>query len=432
MNAFAKPSRGKGQAPLSVIILNDHGWINGGQAKVAIDSALHLKRAGLDVCFIAGAGPLDERLVQSGIECHVAGKHDLWSDPNRFRAATRGIWNRDSARLLAECTAARDPRSTIIHAHGWAKALSPSIGPELTRSDTAHVYTLHEYFLACPTGGFFHHGEGEICTRTPLGVQCLTTRCDPRNDFHKAWRVARQAVLRSAGNLPRGLREIIYLAPGQKSVMAPYLPSQARWHLLPNPVRDQPSARVMAERNEIFLFIGRLSPEKGAEVAARAAGEAGVPIAFCGDGDRRDAIRSANPNATMLGWLGEEELNGWLSKARCVVFPSLWYEGYPLVVADALRLGIPVIASKSCVAASMIADGVNGLHAETGDVQDWADAMGRLRSADLVRRLGEAAFEAGRELLSHDEHTSRLIAIYEDAISRKQARTGALETHLQW
>lgn len=407
--------------PLSVIVLNDHGWINGGQAKVAIDSALHVKRLGCDVCFIAGVGPLDERLLEADIECHVVGEHDLLTDPNRARAAVRGIWNRRAARVLAGCLAARDPSSTVVHAHGWAKALSPSIGPVLTNSDAAHVFTLHDYFLACPNGGFYDYGRGEICKRRPLGPACLTTGCDARTNVHKLWRVARQAVLRTAGEMPRSLREIIYLAPEQKSILEPFFAADTRWHHLPNAVDPQPPQRIPVEANDLFLFIGRISPEKGAEVVAAAAKLADVPIAFCGDGERSEAVREANPDATMSGWLVDHELKTWLQRARSLVFPSLLYECYPLAVADALRIGVPVIISKTCVAASMITDGVNGLHVETKDVQGWANAMTRLRSNSLARSFGEAAFRAGQELLSHDRYTSRLVRVYQDVISRKQA-----------
>lgn len=373
--------------PISAIILNDHGWVNGGQAKVAIKSAIQLKRAGLDVAFIAGTGPLDERLQANDIECHVVRNHDILSDPKRLRAAASGVWNARAARLLSQCVDEREARSTVIHAHGWAKSLSPSIGPVLTGSKAAHVYTLHEYFLACPNGGFFNYRSGEICRKRALGLDCLTSRCDARNDLHKAWRVARQLVLRTAGRLPRDLREIIYLSTEQKSIMAPYISSEAHWHHLPNPVSTRPAARVRAEKNETFLFVGRLSPEKGAEVAARAARIAGVPIAFCGDGPSRELVRQANPDAAMPGWVGSEDLSSWLRRARCIVFPSLWYECYPLVVADALALGLPIIVSRSCVAASMIEHGVSGLHAGTGDVEAWAEAMNSLRSDERVERM---------------------------------------------
>lgn len=413
------PEPDGGPALKSVLVLNDHGWVNGGQAKMAIDSALQLKQRGLDVCFIAGTGPVDDRLIDAGVECHCVGDHDILSDPIRIRAASRGLWNIRAARVLGQCLAARDGRSTVIHVHGWAKALSPSIGPVITQSDAAHVYSLHEYFLACPNGGFYDYRSGQICTRRALGVDCLTTRCDPRSEAHKLWRIARQAVARTSGGMPADLREIIYLAPEQLSIMGSYMPAEARWHHLPNPVEPQPAGRVAAERNSTFLFIGRLSPEKGAVLAARAAKLAGVPIAFCGEGQSRDAVRRANPDAQMLGWLSKEELDDCMRRARCLVFPSLWYEGYPLVVADALRVGLPVIVSRNSNAASSVVDGIEGLHVRTGDPEALAEAMTRLGSDDLVRELATAAFAAGARLLDDDAYTSRLLAIYEKALARK-------------
>lgn len=417
--------RSAGKCPSSVILLNDHGWINGGQAKVAIESALQLRSLGLDVCFIAGTGPIDDRLLDAGVEAHAVGRHDIFSDPNRLRASTRGIWNVAAARVLSECIAARDPASTIIHVHGWAKALSPSIGPVVSSSKAAHVYTLHEYFLACPNGGFYDYRSGKICKSRALGVDCLTTRCDPRADHHKMWRLARQAVLWSAGRMPAKLREFIYLAPEQLEIMAPYVPAEVRWHHLPNWVGPQPDRRIPAEANDMFLFIGRLSPEKGAEVAARAAKIAGVPIAFCGDGEQREAVLRANPDAQMLGWLGADELSVRMRAARCLVFPSLWYECYPLVVADALRAGLPVLVSDSSLAASSVPDHVAGRHVRAGDVQAWAEAMESLRSDDLARSYSAAAFRAGQQLLDSDQYLARLIDIYANVLSAKQKQAPA-------
>lgn len=404
---------------LGVVILCDHGWINGGQAKIAIESALSLRRRGLEICFIAGCGPLDERLERSGIDCHVVGDHDILSDPSRARAAASGIWNREAARVVGKAIAARDPRSTVIHVHGWAKALSPSIGPVVTGVEAAHVHTLHEYFLACPNGGFYDYQAGAICTRRALGADCLTTNCDARSASHKAWRVARQLVLKSAGRMPRDLREIIYLAPKQQAIMQPYFSSEARWHYLPNPVGPAPDRRVAVENNDLFLFVGRLSPEKGAEIVAAAARTANVKIAFVGEGECSEAIRRANPDAIVAGWVEPEELATWMARARCLVFPSLWYETYGLVVADALRAGLPVLVADSSVAASLVTDGVSGRHLPAGNVPAWAAAMSAMSDDALVQSWSEAAFHAGSDLLDEDEYTSRLIGIYENVRSRR-------------
>ncbi len=407
----------------SIILLNDFAWVNGGQSKIAIETALHLKARGLDVCLVAGRGPVDDRLTTAGVECLIVGEHDILTDPNRLRASTKGIWNRDAARTLARCLNGRDPASTVIHVHGWAKSLSPSIGPVVTQAKAAHVYTLHEYFLACPNGGFYDYRAGEICTRRALGVSCATTNCDPRSYNHKLWRMARQAVLWGPGRMPRDLREVIYLADEQREILGPYIPTTARWHYLPNPGCPALTHRVAAEENEDFLFVGRLSPEKGAHIAASAAFKAGVPIKFCGEGDQHDAILRANPDAKMLGWLSQDQLKEEMQNARCLVFPSLWYETYGLVVADALRAGLPVLASRSSVAASLVGDGAAGELVEAGNVDAWSTAISRMKSDELVKKYSKKAHARGRQLPTHDDHITDLLQIYDASISRKHLGT---------
>lgn len=405
-----------------VVILNDFGWVNGGQSKIAIDSALELQASGIAVCFVAGTGPIDDRLRDSGVECHVVAEHDILSDPNRLRAATSGIWNCKTAKTVAKCIKARDPSTTVVHVHGWAKSLSPSIGPVVTQAKAAHVYTLHEYFLACPNGGFYDYQANAICRRRALGADCLTTRCDPRGSHHKAWRVVRQVALWTLGRMPSDLRELIYLAPEQRQILESYMPAEARWHYLPNPVGPRPSNRIPAERNDTFLFVGRLSPEKGGLVAAEAAREAGVRIAFAGDGEQREEIVRTNPDARMLGWISQERVDAEMRHARALLFPSLWYETYGLAVADAVRAGLPVLVSRSSVAASLVGNGLAGEHIPAGDVQSWGRAMGRMASNELVRSYSEWAFDFGRKFSDHATSTARLIDIYGLALARRQGQ----------
>lgn len=405
----------------NVVIVNDHAFVNGGQAKVAIESALMLADTGLRVTFFAGVGPVDIRLDKAGVRSVCLDQHDLLGDPNRARASIVGLWNNAAARELAALLAELDAGESIVHIHGWAKSLSPSIGPVVSRSGIPHVYTLHEYFLACPNGGFYDGQHQEICTRRPLGASCLMTHCDRRRRSHKAWRVMRQAILWSAGAMPRSLRDFIYLSRIQFEAMRPYLPAGARMHHLPNAVDRPAPVRVAAEDNETFLFIGRLSTEKGAELAASAARIAGVPIAFAGEGERRDAIVAANPQALMLGWQDAGALAATMRKARCLVFPSLWYEGYPMVVLEAMRMGLPVLASDRTAAVEVVRHGQDGLHVRTGSEAAWTEAMRRMADARAVARYSASSLRAAHDFLNIDAYRERLIDIYEDA-ARSQRR----------
>ena len=196
MSASPRPDR--------VLIVGDFAEVNGGQAKVAIDSARLLADAGIAVTFFAATGPVSPLLSHDRIEVICLDQHTILSDPNRLRAMRTGLWNRAALRALSAEMARHDPARTILHCHGWAKALSPSVGRALTGGRMPVLYTMHEYFLACPNGGFYDYRRKEICTRRALGLSCLTTNCDLRHASHKAWRVARGAVLNGPGRMPRG------------------------------------------------------------------------------------------------------------------------------------------------------------------------------------------------------------------------------------
>ena len=388
-----------------VLILGDFASLTGGQAKVAIDSAVLLAEAGLRVTFFAACAPVDARLRRDGITVTCLGQPDIAADPSRLRALARGLWNRDAARRLAAEIAALDPDRAVIHCHGWAKALSPSIGPVLAQSPVPVLYTLHEYFLACPNGGFFDYETRRICARDPLGPACLIAACDRRGAHHKAWRLARAMIARGPGRLPGGLRHIAVLGETQRATIAPYLPAGARLHHLPNPVAPG-GPGVDAARNGDFVFVGRLSPEKGAPLFAAAARKAVVRAVFVGDGEERSAVLRANPDATVTGWLPPEEVQHHLSRARALVLPSLWSECQPLVSLEALLRGVPVVTGRWCAAAEEIEDGRNGVLVDRPDRDAFAEALLRVQS------IGAFDSQALAQKVAPAAHLSRLARIY--------------------
>jgi hypothetical protein len=172
----------------TVIIAIDVAAINGGAAKVAIEEAKGLAAIGRRVIYFAASGPVDPGLTAAGVEVVCLDQPDIVDDPNRWAAMRRGLWNGTAARRLSEIVARVDPARSILHGHGFSRGLSPAIGPVLTGAPMPHVFTMHDYFLACPNGGFFDYPRQEICTRRALGPACLTTHCDARHPAHKAWR----------------------------------------------------------------------------------------------------------------------------------------------------------------------------------------------------------------------------------------------------
>lgn len=377
---------------MNVIIVADHAFINGGQAKVAIESALGLAGRGHAVAFLAAVGPADPRLAEAGVAVVLLGQTDVALTTSLASFGVQWLWNRQAAAALEALLGRYDPADSVVHVHGWAKALSPSIGPVLKATRVPVVFTMHEYYLACPNGGFYDYPVATACPRTPLSLACIAHNCDSRSYARKLMRVGRHGLMRGTG-LIGSASHVITISRLQRAVLAPYLPAGTRYYEVANPVDAQPLGRKPAGGLGDAVFVGRVSPEKGADVFAKAARIAGQRAVFVGDGPQRAELEASYPEARFLGWKDPDAVKAILRAARALVFPSVWYEGQPLTVLEALAAGTPVIVSDLCAGREAVEDGVDGLWFASGKPDSLAAALARIADDATARRMADAAYD---------------------------------------
>lgn len=405
----------------TVVICVDHASVTGGQAKVAIESALGLHAAGARAIFFAAVGPTDARLAQAGLETICLGQQDILGNPSRLAAARQGVWNADAARALGLLLARLPRDNAIVHVHGWAKALSPAIAAPIRAARLPAVYTMHEYFLHCPNGGFYNYQRNAVCRLTPMSVACWTTHCDSRNYPFKLWRNARMFVAQHIARLADVFSDIVLLSDLQERVLAPYLPQGAAIHRVTNPVEAEPLGQKENPAAGEFLFVGRLSAEKGVFLFAEAARRAGVTPVFIGDGPIADELRARFPEARLLGWRAPQDVRAAMRAARALVFPSLWYETFGLTALEAKAVGTPTIVADNCAAREAIEDGVTGLWFKSGDADALAAAITRMKDDALVARLSAQAYDAyWRAPATLARHVEETLAVYREAMSRSR------------
>ena len=403
-----------GAESLAVVVINDLATVTGGGDTVALAEAEGLARKGHRVTLLAGSGEPDPDLVKAGVAVRRTGQHTTLSDPSRLRGAARGIWNRASAAAVRELAVEAD----LIHIHCFTKVISPSAIRAAVDSGVPTVVTLHDYFAACPNGGFFNYQSQQICRLTPLSARCLATNCDIRAYSHKLWRVGRFAVQRWLGEMPAGIRHLIVPSDFALGVLRPFLPSTARVHVLANPIPEPRMPRAGVAASDAFVFVGRLRTEKGPLLFARAAHAAGARAVFVGDGEDAAAVRQANPDAELRGWLDPAGVRATVRSARAAVVPSQWYEVQPLSPLEAAAHGVPAVVADTSAAREAVDDRVTGLWFRGGDTDDLAAKLVELRRApELADRLGSAAYErfwsGGWDTAAH---VDRLERVYRTAI----------------
>lgn len=199
--------------------------------------------------------------------------------------------------------------------------------------------------------------------------------------------------------------------------------SPTRVHVIPHgwrlpDVRYEPGDEPPYDRTS-FVFIGRWVEQKGVRVLADAwAG--GLPhaqLTWVGAGPLGAVIQELSGTAhgvVVDGWLEREQVARAMARAHVVVAPFLGLENFPLVVAEAMLAGKPVITTTTA-SPDLVRDQHNGLVVDPTPVA-IRDAMCKLSSdADLRSRLACGARETAASL-DFEEHVSRVQHVYTKAV----------------
>jgi len=410
---------------MNVVVLSETASVSGGKAKIAFDGARAVSALGHAVHLVCGNGPVsDELTLQPNLTIHALGQNDIASDGNRVRAMVHGWWNPSARRYVGALLDSLNPDDTVVHVHSWTRALSASAIRAVIDRRFAIVLTTHDFLIACPTGTFFLQHRRCICRHKAMSLSCICSPCDSRSYRHKLWRVGRLAVQRHFGGIPLSIQHFIVPSYSAADILRPYFPQDAIVHCIPNTIDIDQQPPVDVGSHKEFVFVGRLTAEKGAELFAQAAALEVVPCRFVGDGSARAAIARVNPRAHITGWMAHRDGLQALRSARALVFPSRWHEVQPLVVLEAAGNGVPSIVSDTCAARELVVDGVTGLHFRTGDVSDLRDKIRMLKDPEIATRLGKGAYDAF--WVSHKGwrlplHGRQLEATYKSVIATRRS-----------
>jgi glycosyltransferase involved in cell wall biosynthesis len=328
--------------------------------------------------------------------------------------ATSAVWSRSTVRQLRELQAQFRPE--VVHFHNLFPRLSPAALSTAAAGGAAVVVTLHNYRLLCPPSTFLLHGEP--CER------CLG-KVPWRAVAHACYRGSRagSAALAASLTLHRGLGTFdavdSYFAVSQfvksKHVQAGF--DADTIVVKPNFV---PPAPRREGPGRYFLFLGRLSSEKGVAELLEHWRRIDAPLLVVGDGPELQRLRAlAPPSVEFRGAIPGSEVGEVVAGARALVVPSRAYEGAPRVVTEAYAAGVPVIGVRAGALPELVEDGVTGRLAGLADSSAWEAAARSLLDDAETLRLGRSAYEVWRRRYSPEAALGALERGYADAQRRR-------------
>jgi glycosyltransferase involved in cell wall biosynthesis len=393
----------------NVIVINDFNYVQGGASKVAIQTAKLLsENNNLKVYFFSAVNKIEENI--KGVEYITTNQNEALRYKNKIVGFVNGIYNIKAKYKLRNLLMSLDNKNTVVHVHGWTKALSSSIFDILFEMNFKVIVTLHDYFTACPNGGYFNYKESRICDLKPLSVKCLKCNCDSRNYGFKLYRILRSFVQNKIVCLNDKLEYAIGISDLNIEVLKKTLNKDVKLEKIYNPIEmEKNNEKVLVKNNEYYLFVGRLDKEKGIDVFCREISKIdNAKSIVVGDGSERKELEQKYKNIEFVGWKSEDEVKKYMKKARALIFPSLWYEAAPLTPLEAMKIGIPCIISNCCAATEYV-DGKNGL---IFDPYIECDLIIKIQELEKnISEYSDNAYDYMRKFKSRD-YASELIAFY--------------------
>lgn len=333
---------------------------------------------------------------------------------SRIEVAAKAVWNRKAGRELGSLIERRRPE--VVHFHNTFPLLSPACYGAARARGAAVVQTLHNYRLLCPNALLERGGSAcESCLGRAVAWPGVLHGCYRRSRAATAAVAGMSAVHRAAGIWANAVDLYVALTAFARSrFVAGGLPA-GKIVVKPNFVWPDPGAGT--ETGGYAVFAGRHMEEKGLGVLAGAWERLnGSPPLKTVGGGPDEAVLGGVTGVELLGHRPRAEVLGLMRQAAFLVFPSLCYEGLPMVILEAFCCGLPVIASRLGAMAEIIEDGRTGLLFTPGDAADLAAKVEWLLAHPValarMRREARAEFEAKYTAARNYE---MLMEIYERA-----------------
>ncbi|WP_416448243.1 glycosyltransferase family 4 protein [Leeuwenhoekiella sp. A2] len=272
------------------------------------------------------------------------------------------IWNIQAAKKVAEKLEQFKPQ--VVHIHNWHFATGPLVFRTISKRRIPVVVTLHNYRMICPSATFLINGEIAINSLNAFPWYAIRNKAYRGSFFLTFWLAFTNWFHNKIRTWNKVDKYIVLTQFARNLYTKSKLNLDSNKFIIKSNFVEKIGELEIENRLDHFLFIGRLSKEKGIVTLLEVFRNSKFKLRIAGDGPLKDhvlKIEDEKSNITYLGSLSKIEIMKELKQCTALVFPSQWYEGMPMTIIEALSTGTPVIASDLGAMSSMVKHEYNGL-----------------------------------------------------------------------
>jgi len=363
--------------------------------------------------YLSGPASGENRVLGDDIKLLTDAGHEVrpWTPlpgkrpGEQVKAAAQAIWSTEAVTQVRELVGGWG--AEIVHCHNLFPLVSPAVIREASAQGAGVVM--------CLSGSFYRNGHTceECLGRLPW--RGVAHRCYRGSGPASGVLATSLAVHRSLSTFDRVDRFLAVSDFVRKKHLQAGI-SDGRIEVAPQ--FAWPTARREGP-GDYFLYVGRLTREKGANALIEAWARGLGRLVVVGDGPEMRRLRAvAQPNVEFRGLVPGDAIPALLRGARALMVPSLANDPAPRSVTEAFAAGIPVVASRSGGLPEVVKHDESGLLATPGVADEWEVAVAHLSDDDEAIRLGAGAWRCWSELHRPEHSLGRLEGAYATVLAR--------------
>lgn len=315
-------------------------------------------------------------------------------------------------------------RPDVVHIHNMHFAASPAVIYAVHAFKIPIIVTLHNYRLLCPSASLFFNGKIFLDSIEPGFSWKAVKKGVYKNSMLLTFWLACANYIHQKSNTYKKVDAFIVLGEHSRQLFANshFKVHPDKFIVKPNFTNDVISNHWNPD-DKYFLFVGRLTEEKGIDTLLNAFSNTNIRLKIVGVGPLEPMVLNAvnnNGNIEFIGQQTFDKITRLLEHAEALIFPSLWFETFGMVLIEAFSKSTPVIASALGNIKNIVTDGENGLTFETGNHHDLklkTDYYLHL-PLEIKERYKKKARETYENKYTHLANYKQLMKIYLDAINK--------------
>lgn len=403
---------------LKILLINTFFTPFGGAEIVAYNTYKILRNHNHDVFFFSSdKEPLFEQNENVFTTKFIGGTKNYLKNPVRY------YYNKKAKKDLQKCIEKVKPDLIHIHSRfGFSNSITDCI------KNFPTIMTIHDTSLFCPACTLMKHNN-EYCNNLPCKklkfYNCILNNCDPQGVEGGIRHTIRcyldLKLLKNIDNfiLPtETLKELIIKA--QLGI------DKQKLNVINNfLIKEQLNIEPNYTDNDYFLYVGRLSSEKGLLYLLKAMKElpSKISLHIVGSGpDEKNlknfVLENNLNNIHFLGFLSGEKLTKEYQNCIATILPCNWFEVFGLTNIESFIHGKPVIASNIGSIPEIVTNNECGLLFEPGNIEMIkVQILKYWNNRNIVIEHGKNAYNKIFKFYCEDIYYEKLIKLYKETIN---------------